>query len=335
MKGKVIVDRVGSQALKGNFLGDPNVRDLVVYLPPGYGEEKGRRYPTLYYLPGYTGTALAVVGQNPWKENLAERLDRLIEEGDAAPAILVIVDPFTRYGGSQYVDSAGTGNYERYVAGELVPYVDGKFATIRDRSGRALFGKSSGGFGAFWLGARHSELWAHVWSHSGDVGWETAFLREFAPCVNRLEKYGGAFAGFLREFNKTPARKRGELPHDLVMMAGMCSCYSPNPKSPLGFDLPFDERTGEKIDSVWRRWLAFDPLNWAAKRAKAFKSLSTFVFDCGRKDEFFLHLGSRVLARELKRAGVKHRYEEHGFGHMNMNDRYDLSLAELSKAASK
>lgn len=334
MKGRLLVDRIGSVALKGNFLGDPHVRDLVVYLPPGYGEERRRRYPTLTYLPGYTGTALAVVGHNPWRENLAERLDRLIDDGSAEPAILVVVDPFTRYGGSQYVDSAGTGRYERYVARELVGYVDAKFATLADRRHRAIFGKSSGGFGALWLGSRHPDLFAHVWSHSGDVGWETSFAREFASCASRLQKYGGRFSRFLQEFDKTPVRKRGELPHDLVMMAGMSSCYSPNVRSPLGFDLPFDERTAEVAGVVWRRWLAFDPLTWAGRRASALRSLSTFAFDCGRADEFFLHLGSRILSRELKRLGVRHRYEEHGFGHMNMNDRYDVSLAALSKAAN-
>lgn len=333
MKGKIIVDRVRSAALKGNVLGDPHERDLVVYLPPGYGEERGRRYRALYYLPGYTGTALAVIGLNPWKENLAERLDRLIMAGEAKPCLLVIVDPFTRYGGSQYIDSEGTGAYERYLVSELVPYVDSKFATRADRRGRAVFGKSSGGFGALWLASRHPGVFGHCWSHSGDVGWETSFVRDFAVCVNRLEGYGGRFAGFLREFNRAPARKRGEFPHELVMMAGMCACYSPNPSSPLGFDLPFDERTAEKLPAVWRRWLAFDPLTWASRRAPALRSLQTLVLDCGRKDEFFLHLGSRVLARELKRAGVRHRYEEHDFGHMNMNDRYDRSLAALSKAA--
>lgn len=335
MKGKVLVDRVGSAVLKGNYLGDPSVRDLVVYLPPGYGEEGSRRYGALYYLPGYTGTARAVVGCNPWKENLVERFDRLIEEGEAEPCVLVVVDAFTRYGGSQYVNSAGTGRYEDYVVGELVGYVDSKFATLADRRRRAILGKSSGGVGALWLAARHPEVFGHAFSHSGDVGWETSFSREFAACVNRLEKYGGSFAKFLKEFNARPARLRGEFPHELVLMAGMSSCYSPAPRSALGLELPFDERTAEKRPEVWRRWLAFDPLSFAPKRAKALKSLLTLGFDCGRKDEYFLHLGTRVLARELKRLGVKHRYEEHEFGHMNMAERYDVSLRLLSRAASR
>lgn len=334
MNGKVLVDRVGSRALKGNFLGDPHVRDLVVYLPPGYGEDKTARYPVLHYLPGYTGAALSAVNYNPWKENLAERFDRLIAGGQAKPAILVIVDPFTRYGGSQYVNSPGTGRYEDYVVRELVPYVDSKFATRPDRRHRAVFGKSSGGFGAFWLGSRHPGVFGHLWSHSGDVGWGESYGREFPVCVNRLAKYGGRFSEFLDAFNRTPSRKRGELPHELVMVAGMCSCYSPNTRSPLGFDLPFDERTAERVAPVWRRWTSFDPLTWAPKRASALRSLETFVFDCGRKDEFFLHLGSRVLSRELKRLGVKHRYEEHDFGHMDMADRYDESLVRLSRACS-
>lgn len=335
MKGKLLVDRVGSAALKGNFLGDPHLRDLVVYLPPGYGEDKGRRYPALYYLPGYTGTARGAINYSPWKENLVERYDRLLSEGSAEPCVLVLVDAFTKYGGSQYVNSIGTGRYEDYVVGELVGYIDGKFATKADRRHRALFGKSSGGVGTFWLASRHAGVFGHAFSHSGDVGWETSFRREIAPCVSKLDKYGGRFGTFLEEFNRLPARKRGELPHELMMMAGMSSCYSPNPKSALGFDLTFDESTGEVKPAVWRRWTAFDPLNFMPKRVSNLRSLLTFAFDCGKKDEFFLHLGSRLLSRELKRLGVRHRYEEHGFGHMDMAERYDVSLELLSRAASR
>src|SRR5581483_6535976 len=115
MKGKVLVERIGSGVLKGNFLGDPAARDIVVYLPPGYGADRGARYPVLYYLPGFTGTPLKAIHQNPWQENLPERLDRLIEGGEAKPCLLVIPDCFTRFGGSQYVNSAGTGRYEDHV----------------------------------------------------------------------------------------------------------------------------------------------------------------------------------------------------------------------------
>lgn len=334
LQGRLQIETVGSSALRGNPLGDPRVRDIPVYLPPGYGE-RGRRFPALYFLPGFTSDARKVANASPWQESLIQRLDRLIAAGAAKPCLLVVADGFTRYGGSQYVNSAATGRYEDFVARELVGFVDDKFATRAEPSARAIFGKSSGGFGALWIGSRHPAVFGHVASHSGDMGFELSYGRDIPGCVNRLERYGGRFAGFLREFDRTPPRLRGEFPHELVNMAGMASCYSPNPRSPLGFDLPFDERTGELRPAVWRRWRAFDPVVWAARRAPALRRLKTLFFDCGRRDEFFLHLGARVLSRELTRLRVRHRYEEHGFGHMDMAERYDVSLALLSKAASR
>ncbi|MCX5789535.1 MAG: alpha/beta hydrolase-fold protein [Elusimicrobia bacterium] len=335
MKGRVQIERVGSAVLRDNFLGDPHLRDVVVYLPPGYGEDRKARYPVLYFLPGFTGTPLRSINSSPWQENIVERLDRLVVSGRALPCLFVIPDCFTRYGGSQYVDSVGTGRYEEHIVGELVPYIDSKFATRAGRDHRAVMGKSSGGFGTLWLASRHPGVFAHAACHSGDMLFETCYGRDVGPCVNQLEAYGGRFERFVAEFNRAPARKRGDFPHEAINMAGMSSCYSPDPRSRLGFELPFDERTGELRQAVWRRWLAYDPVRWASARAAALKSLSTLFFDCGRKDEFYLHLGARVLARELKRLGVRHRCEEHGFGHMNMADRYDVSLPLLTRAASK
>ena len=335
MKGRVQLERVGSQVLRDNFLGDPRTRDVVVYLPPGYGEDRGARYPVLFFLPGFTGTPLRAINSNPWQENIVERLDRLIAAGEAKPCIFVIPDCFTRYGGSQYMNSAGTGRYEDHVVRELVPYIDAKFATRADRKHRAVMGKSSGGFGALWLASRNPKVFAHAASHSGDMLFDAVYGREMGPCVNRLEAYGGRFAGFLKRFNKAPARQRGEFPHELVNMAGMSSCYSPAPRSSLGFDIPFDENTGQIVEPVWRRWLACDPLQWASARASALRSLDTLFFDCGRKDEFYLHLGARALSRELKRLGVPCRCEEHDFGHMNMAERYDVSLKLLTRAIAR
>ncbi len=333
MKGKVQIETVSSIVLKENPLGDPRRRDIPVYLPPSYGTARGRRYPVLYYLPGFTGTARGALNYNPWKENVAERFDRLIGEGKAPEAILVIADGFTAYGGSQYLNSSATGRYEDFLVYEVVGYIDDKHATVRHPEGRALIGKSSGGFGALSLAARHPEVFLHVASHSGDMGFDACYVNDFYKFVGALEAYGGSPAKLLEAF-KASRTKEG-FDHGAVNTLAMAACYSPNDKSPLGFDLPCDPRTGELIPAVWKRWLAHDPVHAAARNAHVLRRMKTLWFDAGTRDEFFLHLGARRFSAALKAAKVRHTYEEHGKGHFDMAERLDKSLPMLASRARR
>jgi enterochelin esterase family protein len=333
LAGTLLTETVGSVVLKGNPLGDPRLREVPVYLPPSYKEDVKRRYPAVYFLQGFTGIAKWSVASHPWRENPVERFDRLIQEGKAPEAVLVLPDGFTRYGGSQYINSEGTGRYEDHVVQELVPYIDGRFRTLPKPAGRAVMGKSSGGYASLVLAMRHPDVFGHCVSHSGDTLFELSYGSDFPKCVNQLKAYGGSFKGFLDAF--AAARDKESLPHELLNTAAMASCYSPNAKSPLGFDLPFDTHTGQIVAPVFERWLAHDPLRLAAKHAKALKGLKTLYFDCGVKDEFYLHLGARALARELRRLKVPHVHEEHDGGHFGIGNRYDVGFAALKTGFAK
>lgn len=328
MNGRVQIETVSSIVLKDNPLGDPRRRDIPVYLPPSYGSSRGRRYPVLYYLTGFTGTARAVLNQNAWKENLAERFDRLVGEGQAPEAILVVVDGFTAYGGSQYLNSSATGRYEDFAVREVVGYIDDKHSTVRHPEGRAIFGKSSGGFGALTLAMRHPDVFGHCASHSGDMGFEAAYGRDALKFVTALGRHGGSPKRLVDEFLKS--RTKEGFDHETINLIAMSACYSPNEKSPLGFDLPCDVRTGELIPEVWKKWRALDPIHAAVKHASDLRRLKTLWFDAGTRDEFFLHLGARRLSDQLKALKVRHTYEEHGFGHFDMASRLDRSLPLLS-----
>lgn len=328
MQGKVQLETVSSIVLKGNPLGDPRRREVPVYLPPSYGTARARRYPVLYYLHGFTGTARSAVNYMPWRENLAQRLDRLIAAGQAPECVLVIPDGFTFYGGSQWVNSAATGRYEDHVVDELVGYIDHKYATVAAPEGRALFGKSSGGFGALSIVMRRPGVFAHAASHSGDMGFDLGYGADMPKYVTALGKFGDSPEKFLAAFRAS--NERESFDHSVVNMLAMASCYSPNPKAKLGFDLPFAPKTGERDEAVWKRWLEFDPVEAAPKRAAALKRLKTLWFDAGTRDEFFLHIGARRLSAVLKKLKVAHTYEEHGFGHFDMASRYDVSLKLLA-----
>ncbi|MBI3289748.1 MAG: alpha/beta hydrolase [Elusimicrobia bacterium] len=327
MRGRLQIETISSIVLKENPLGDPRRREVPVYLPPSYGSARGRRYPVLYYLPGFTGTGRGSVNYNPWKENVAERLDRLIAEGKSREAILVIPDGFTAYGGSQYLNSSATGRYADFVVYELIGYVDDKHATVRHPEGRAVIGKSSGGFGALTLAMRHPEVFGHCVSHSGDMGFEAGYGVDILKFTAALSRYGGSPERFVADFLKS-ATKQG-FDHGAINVIAMAACYSPNPRSPLGFDLPCDPRTGELIPAVWKRWLALDPVHAAAKHADALRRLKTLWFDAGTRDEFYLQLGARRLSAALKKLKVRHIYEEHPFGHFDASPRLDKSLPLL------
>jgi enterochelin esterase family protein len=333
MKGRIQIETISSIVLKGNPLGDPRRRELPVYLPPSYGTARGRRYPVLYYLPGFTGTARGALNYNPWKENLVERFDRLIAEDKAPEALLVVVDGFTAYGGSQYLNSTATGRYEDFTVYEVIGYIDDKHATVRHPEGRAIFGKSSGGFGALTLAMRHPEVFGHCASHSGDMGFEAGYVSDMYKFATELGRHEGSPKRFVEAFLKSRAKEG--FSHEAINLIAMSACYSPNEKSALGFDLPCDPRTGELVPAVWKRWLALDPIHAAAKHAGALRRLKTLWFDAGTKDEFQLHLGARRLSDALKSLKVRHTYEEHGFGHFDMAERLDKSLTLLATRARR
>ena len=329
MKGRIQLETVSSIVLKENPLGDPRRREIPVYLPPSYGTTRGRRYPVLYYLPGFTGSGRSAANSSPWKENPAERLDRLIEEGKCPEAILVLADGFTAYGGSQYLNSTATGRYEDFLVYELVGYVDDKHATVRHPEGRAVLGVSSGGFGALTLAMRHPETFLHAVSHSGDMGFELCYGADMPKFAAALTKYGGSAKRFRDEFLRS--RTKEGFDHAAINVLAMSACYSPNPRSPLGFDLPCDPRTAELAPATWKRWLALDPVLAAPRYAGVLRRLKTLWFDAGVRDEFHLQLGARRFSAALKKLSVKHVYVEHERGHFDLGVRLETSLPLLAK----
>jgi enterochelin esterase family protein len=115
-----------------------------------------------------------------------------------------------------------------------------------------------------------------------------------------------------------------------LAMAAMASCYSPNPESPWGFDLPFDTYTGELRPEVWARWLANDPINLVSEHAEALRSLKLLYIDCGLYDEENLLYGARIFSQRLKEHDIDFFFEGFEGGHRNTDHRYDISLKMIS-----
>ena len=254
--GTVCILRHSSEILRGNPAGDRHVRDVIVYLPPGY-DEGDAHYPTVYCLTGFTGRGRVLLNDNAFTPNLAERMDRLIAAGTIQPMIAVMPDCFTYYGGSQYINSTATGRYEDYLTQEIVPFVDQNFRTISDRGSRAVMGKSSGGYGSLIMGLRHADLFGLVCSTSGDTYFELCYIPDIAKAFRAIE---GDPAAFLKKFWKTEKKGKDDFP--ALNIIGMSACYSPVGTS---FELPFDLGTGEIRADVWERWLEHDPVRLVEK----------------------------------------------------------------------
>ncbi len=323
---RVIIEPIESQALKGNYLRDPATRRVAVYLPAGY-EESDKRYPVVFMLTGFTGRGTMMMNESAFGENIQQRLDRLIGGGQVQPLIMVMPDCFTKYGGSQYINSAGTGRYEDHVIQEVVPWADRTFRTRGEREYRAVMGKSSGGYGSVILGMRHPETFGLVACHSGDMYFELCYGPDFVQFLNSIGKYGG-LERFLQSY--LDIHPKGREWNAILNVVGMASCYAPNPGSPHGFDLPFDEHSGEWNNEVWARWKEWDPIDLVAKYRDALRSLRTLYLDCGTRDEFNLEFGARTFSARLDRAGIPYHHEEFDDGHMDIPYRYDVSLKWLS-----
>lgn len=325
--------RFEGRSLLDNALGDPVVRELLVYLPPSYAQHETRRYPLLMVLTGYASSNASLVNFKPWEPNFLERYERLIAQG-CPEAIVVMPDCFTRLGGSQFLDSRGTGRYQSYLADDVVSYVDQHYRTLARREARVVVGKSSGGFGALRLGMDRPEVFAVVGSHAGDAAFDLSVRPRFVEVAPVYERFGGP-AGFLEALagrSPDPVPNGQREFHALEILA-LASAYAPAERSALG-ELPFDPYTAELLPEVWARWLSHDPCVRLEKRADCL-SQARFVFlDAGKRDEYGLQFGARILAQRLNNSGVTLHHEEFDGGHMGTSHRYDVSLPKLLAAAS-
>jgi enterochelin esterase-like enzyme len=317
-----------SSLLRGNRPGDPTLRDVLVYTPAGY--DGSRRYPLMMDLVGYTGTGASHTNWKPFGLNLPERLDRLIGSGAMGPVIAVLPDCFTAYGGNQYIDSSATGPYMAYLVDEVLPHVEEHFAVLPGREHRAVFGKSSGGYGSLVHGLLRSDVWGAIACHSGDAYWEYLFIPDFPNNLRTLLDHGGSVEAFLAAISTREKLSQAE--GHLLMTIGMAAHYDPDPAAPLGFHMPFDTTTGRLLPERWERWLSHDPIRMLAAHGENLRRLSGVWIDCGRKDQYHLLWGARMLHQELEARGIAHTYEEFDDDHSDVDYRMDRSLPFLYRA---
>jgi len=285
LKDKLERIKVHGKSLEGNLEGDSADRDVFVYLPPSYQSEPNRRYPVVYTLHGYGLHAEQWVGFANFGA-----LEKDVAAGTAKEMILVSADAFSLQNGSFYSNSAATGDWDTFLAVELVGYIDGHYRTLANRASRGLMGHSMGGYGTFRLGMKHPEVYSSIFAMSACCMLETG---EVTPAMTQLEavktKEDAAKVGFNQ---KSPLAR--------------AAAWSANPKNgPLFIDLPVKDGKAQPL--VQAKWMANSLLVMLEQYAPNLKKMKAIRMNAGTQEP--LLQPNRDMDQALTAAGVTHTFE--------------------------
>jgi S-formylglutathione hydrolase FrmB len=301
---------VHGKSLEGNLEGDSPDRDATVYLPPSYAANPDRRFPVLYLLHGYGGR----------EDTFTSRLASLQESGDRLSAAqgfsdVIVVTPsaFTLHKGSMYSSSPTTGDWERFVAEDLVAYMDSHYRTLVTRQSRGLAGHSMGGYGALRIGMKRPDVFSALYAMSSCC---LAANRNPRP-----DSMAAAEAITTREQAETAAKAPGFGPSVNLASAAAWSSNPNNP--PLFLDLPV--KNGQVRPDVVARWVANAPLEMVEPNAASLQKYYAIAIDIGTKDG--LLATNKQLHEVLTKLHVPHGYEEYDGDHTNkVRERVERNL---------
>jgi len=257
--------KVHGTALERNLEGDAVDRDVLVFLPPSYAREKSRRYPVVYALHGYS------IGAEQWSKEIhvPQTIEGAFAQG-AKEMIVVLPDSKTLHNGSMYSSSITTGDFEQFIAHDVVSYIDAHYRTIPNRLSRGLVGHSMGGYGATRIGMKHDDVFGSLYIMS--------------PCCLSPRQAGPANPEIDKALQavKTP-EDAAKLPFFARAQLASAAAWSPNPNNPpLYLDLP--TKAGESQPEVLARWAANAPLAFIDQYIRNLRQYRAISMDVGDKD---------------------------------------------------
>jgi enterochelin esterase-like enzyme len=302
LSGSVERIKVHGKGLEGNLEGDSPDRDVSVYLPASYKSNPTRRYPVVYFLHGYTDNDAQWYGLVKHWINLPNIVDSVFKTGNAKEMIIVTPNAFTRYQGSMYSNSITTGNWEDYVAKELVSYIDRHYRTIPKAESRGLSGHSMGGYGAIRIGEKHPEIFSSIYLLSPccltpDVS--------NLPDTQRIAKMEAIKT--VADFEKADFGTK--------IAFASAAAWSPDPTNPpLYLALPVKD--GQLQANIQAKWIANRPLANLDQYITNLKQLRAVAFDAGDKDQS-IAASITVLDKELNKYKVPHSFEIYSGDHLN------------------
>lgn len=286
--------KVHGTALEGNLEGDAVDRDVFVFLPPSYAREKSRRYPVVYALHGYS------IGAEQWTREIhtPQTIEGAFARG-AKEMIVVLPDSKTVHNGSMYSSSVTTGDFEQFIARDLVSYIDAHYRTIPDRLSRGLVGHSMGGYGATRIGLKHADVFGSLYIMS--------------PCCLSPRAAGRANAETEKalEAVRTP-EDSARLPFGARAQLAAAAAWSPNPKNPpLYLDLP--TKAGESQPEVLGKWAANAPLAFIDQYIGNLRRYRAIAMDVGDQDGLRGDTGK--LHEVLDKYGIANSFEMYSGTH--------------------
>ena len=310
-RGQLLEFKVHGTSLENNTLGFSTERDVRVYLPPSY-ETEMRQYPVVYVLHGITDPL--TVWTVPWSDDeidygtIQNLMERGISAGLLQDMILVLFDARTPYFGCHYVNSPVKGNWQDFLAHDLVTYVDSNYRTLDRRESRGVMGHSMGGYGALRVGLDRPDIFSVVYGLSPSVlGWR-----------EDLSAQNPAFKILATEDDPSEYIDSNFYVGAFI---GVSQAFSPNPNRPPFYaDFPFrmDDDTLVPNQPAHRLW----ETNFLANRIDSYLEqpfrLSGIMFDAGYVDQF-THIPptSRELSEALSDKGVDHTFELYNGDHRN------------------
>ena len=305
-KGTVDVVEVTCPALEGNLIGDPATKTIFVYLPPNY-ETSDKQYPVYYWVTGYTWDLTSSTYKRYFVTT--SEPDRMARDGEIREMINVSLDGHNRFDGSYYFDSVTTGNWETYVAEDVVDYVDSHYRTIPHRDSRGISGHSMGGFGAMHIALSRPDVFGAVLAESG--------LYDLSTDFGKGKQTWDAGASALADPQNWD--EMDALDWEVKEWFAMAAAFVPNPdKPPFFLDKPHELVDGEPrvVTEVQERMIARDVIRDVDRYLNQPVRLNHIKFRHGRADNLVPVEQARILSNRLTELGIEHEYEEHGGGHM-------------------
>jgi enterochelin esterase-like enzyme len=278
--------KIHGTTLEGNLEGDAVDRDVLVFLPPSYQKEKHRRYPTVYALHGYS------IGAEQWSHEIhvPQTIEGAFAQG-AKEMIVVLPDSKTVHNGSMYSSSVTTGDFENFIANDVVSYIDAHYRTIPTRLSRGLVGHSMGGYGATRIGMKHSDAFGSLYIMS--------------PCCLSPRVQVNPEVAKALEAVKTPADS-ATLPFFARAQLASAAAWSPDPKNPpLYLDLP--TKDGEPQPDVLAKWAANAPLAFIDQYIRGLRQYRAIALDVGDQDGLRADTGK--LHDVLDKYGIVNSFE--------------------------
>src|SRR6187399_2488485 len=286
--------KVHGKALEGNLEGDAVDRDVIVFLPPSYEKEKSRRYPVVYALHGF------FIGAEQWTHEI--QVPQTIEGAFALGAremIVVLPDSKTLHNGSMYSSSVTTGDFENFIARDVVSYVDAHYRTLATRESRGLAGHSMGGYGATRIGMKHADVFGSLYIMSPCC----LSARQPGPGNPELDK--------AIEAARTP-EDLAKLPFMVRAQLASAAAWSPNPGNPP-FYLDLPTRDGAPNPEVLAKWAANAPLSFIDQYVGNLRRYRGIALDVGDQD--FLRTDTAKLRDVLTKYGISAAFEEYSGTH--------------------